>query len=576
MQDELDRLNSTKHLRWSDLATSHLSQLFASISQDIQSQNARQILWHASHDQGQPLCACGQPLSWHLDKRKYRDYCSKRCTAIYTQAKIRDTHLRQRGVAHHSQTPGFKSKIAATSRARYGRDHYSQTDEYRQRVIATNSKNYGTAYPAQNELVKAKMRGSFIANLGVENPMQHPDIKQRQELTNISRYGVANPLSSLTVRSKAQATMLQTHGAAYALQVPKIAKTAAIKRRVNHYSAYAYQRIHDPDWLSAENASGKSISEIADELGISSSNLCKIFHRHGLDIRKHFRSAMERDLSAHLETLGMRVVTNDRSVIRPFEIDLWLPDHRLGIELNGAYYHSETQGKGPSYHLKKTQAAESRGIKLLQFFDWEVFSKQDVITDKIQHLLQLNHRINARSLRVIVPDSQMAWRFFESNHMQGGCFAAHTMALANDEGEILAAMSFGKSRYNKRYRYEMLRFASANGLAVRGAASRLLQHFVNQHCVPGDKIISYCNRRWSEGQLYERLGFTRSHASPPSYYYIQRNGQYAGTRQQFQKHLLPSKLDHFDPNRSEIENMQANGFTRVWDCGQIAYVYGVT
>ena len=83
--------------------------------------------------------------------------------------------------------------------------------------------------------------------------------------------------------------------------------------------------------------------------------------------------------------------------------------------------------------------------------------------------------------------------------------------------------------------------------------------------------MSYCNRRWSNGGLYTKIGFAQSHITPPGYYYIQRNGQYAGTRQQWQKHLLRDKLPIFDESLSEADNMSANGYTRVWDCGQLVY-----
>jgi hypothetical protein len=41
----------------------------------------------------------------------------------------------------------------------------------------------------------------------------------------------------------------------------------------------------------------------------------------------------------------------------------------------------------------------------------------------------------------------------------------------------------------------------------------------------------------------------------------------------FRKDQLPKKLSTFDPALTEWENMQLNGYDRVWDCGNLKYVW---
>jgi AraC-like DNA-binding protein len=569
--DECHTLWSLKKLRSEHLESSQHRQEFADISAVLGITSPRQILWHAMHAQPIPRCACGNQLSWHQDRREYRTYCSKRCTAVYSQSKIKATNIKRRGVSHHTQTQSYRDKVKQTSLARFGNTHYSKTEQYKHRVIATNQARFSVDYPAQDAAIRDKIRQTTFDNHGVHNPMHNPVLKAKQAATNLDRYGKSNPLSSDTIKAKVAATMIERYGHRHAMQVPAIADAAGTKRKLNHYTAYAYEKIHDRDWLAAQNQSGKSIGEIADELGVSSSNLCKYFHEHGLDIKKHFRSAMERDIAEHLAQLDVHIVCNDRRVISPLEIDIWIPSAQLGIELNGAYYHSELQGKRQRYHLNKTNAAAEAGIDLLQFFDWEVFAKRPIILDKIHHALGLHRSIGARKLTLARVNKQAAWRFFEDNHLQGACAASTTLGLYDEKDQLLAAMSFGKSRYSSKYQHELLRFCCALGVSVPGAASRLLKNFMHDDASRGQKIVSYCNRRWSNGGMYERLGFTLSHTTPPGYYYIQRNGQYAGTRQQWQKHLLRDKLPIFDQNLSEADNMLANGYTRVWDCGQLVY-----
>jgi hypothetical protein len=40
-----------------------------------------------------------------------------------------------------------------------------------------------------------------------------------------------------------------------------------------------------------------------------------------------------------------------------------------------------------------------------------------------------------------------------------------------------------------------------------------------------------------------------------------------------QKHKLNKLLDIFDAEKSEYQNMLDNGFRRVWDCGNMKFIY---
>ena len=84
-------------------------------------------------------------------------------------------------------------------------------------------------------------------------------------------------------------------------------------------------------------------------------------------------------------------------------------------------------------------------------------------------------------------------------------------------------------------------------------------------------VLSYCDRSWSEGNLYKQLGFKNIDKSTPSYFYS--NGITTITRYQAMKHKLKKLLgDKFDQKLSENENMSLNGFFRIFDCGNLIFV----
>jgi hypothetical protein len=560
-----------KRLSWTQLQTSIFANEYKTVSNQLASTNARQILWHVLNGDKIPVCKCGSDLKWHPDLHRYRDYCSNKCTATYTQDKIKETNIKKYGVAHFSKTDEYNEKVKSTSLAKYGAAHYSKTDEFKNNVKQTNLDKFGVEYPAQSSAILARMQETTMNTYGVNNPMHSDIVKAKLANTNIQKYGVPNVLSSLAIRKKINTTVFDRYGVDHPRKIKSITEKASATLKQNHYSTYAYEKIHDVDWLTEQNKNGKSISEIADMLNISSSNLCKYFHKHGIEIKKHFRSVMEKDISDYIISHNIDVIHNDRKVLHPYEVDILIPSCNVGIELNGAYYHSERQGKTSEYHLNKTMLANHKNLLLLQFFDWEVFTKREVILDKINHVIGLNKKVGARTLTVVGLTKKEAASFFEKNHLQGKCGHSVAFGLANADGTILAAMSFGKSRYDKKYNWELLRFACADGIAVTGGASKLLKYFIKNNCTSGTSIVSYCNRRWSIGNLYTTLGFNYIKSSKPGYYYIKRNGEYAGTRLQFQKHMLADKLPIFDKSLSESDNMSANGYTKVWDCGQLVY-----
>ena len=43
----------------------------------------------------------------------------------------------------------------------------------------------------------------------------------------------------------------------------------------------------------------------------------------------------------------------------------------------------------------------------------------------------------------------------------------------------------------------------------------------------------------------------------------------------YQKHKLPKLLEAFDANLTEWQNMQNNGYDRIWDCGNDVWKWSI-
>jgi len=109
-----------------------------------------------------------------------------------------------------------------------------------------------------------------------------------------------------------------------------------------------------------------------------------------------------------------------------------------------------------------------------------------------------------------------------------------------------------------------------------GGLSKIMKHAAAQLDI--QSLISYADRRWSanlQENVYEKTGFAYLQTAAPNYKYFQINSSKIVllSRNQFQKHMLESKLEKYDELLTEYENMSLNRYFRIWDCGNLVYTW---
>lgn len=252
-----------------------------------------------------------------------------------------------------------------------------------------------------------------------------------------------------------------------------------------------------------------------------------------------------------------------------YEMDIYIPSLKIGIEINGDYWHS-LERKGKNYHQMKADLAEAQGITLLQFWGSEIYNKWPLVKSMIRAKVgKIEKRMYARQLEIAVIPASEARKFLEGHHMQTSVGATVRLGLQDGEGHLMALMTFGKPRFNKDFEWELLRYCSRRNWAVVGGFSRLLKAFERGH--NPESLISYANRRWSVGNVYKQNGFQkRKWNSKPSYVYSNNSG--IVSRYQAQRHNLPKLLgEQFDPNLSERDNMLKAKYWVLYDAGNLVF-----
>lgn len=257
------------------------------------------------------------------------------------------------------------------------------------------------------------------------------------------------------------------------------------------------------------------------------------------------------------------VIENSREIIPPLELDIYLPEYNLAIEFDGLYWHS-IEHKEKEYHLRKTEIAESKGIQILHIFEDEWRDKQEIVKNIIKYKLRLVEKVYARKTIFEEISSLEAKEFLNAVHIDGFHGAKYHYGLFY-ENELVAVISIGKSRYNKNYDWEIVR--AGYKYRVVGGLSKLLKNFRKLH---GGSVITYANRRYFDGKGYSSVGFKFIEDSQQNYYYTDFINRYS--RVMFQKHKLSEKLENFDNELTEKENMINNGFSIIYDVGNKVFV----
>lgn len=499
---------------------------------------------------------CGKPVKEKVGFDKFRFFCCNQCSQDY-QVKY--------GLKDISNKKGKKTKLE-----KYGDPNYVNSEK------ATKTKDLKDP----NRLIFSK---KLKKTLSLRPKEKTQEIVERTKKTNLKRYGCENVFQNEKIKEKIKKSNLKRYGVQHYNQkhftnIQDLNKDFILE---NFVKDCKFQKDEFMDYF---NTSIAKVQEIKKEFDIQVPNKVK-------------NCKTQQDIFDSINITNK--ILNDRSVISPYELDIVLPDYKLAIEYDGLLYHSQgisshqrfnTPDFDKNYHLEKTKLCEEKSYQLLHIFEGENI---DLWLSMINSKLNLNTKIYARKCFIKEIDVKSAREFCSENHLQGHCNAGIYLGIftnlktlktlkdisensenseifSNSNNEILVGvMTFGKPRFNSKYEYELIRFCTLKGYTIIGGASKLLKYFERNY--NPKSIISYANRRFSNGKIYEKLGFIKQGYSQPNYFYF-NDSLILESRNKYQKHKLKDTLEFFNENLTEVQNMFINGYRRIFDSGNIVFV----
>lgn len=458
-----------------------------------------------------------------------------------------NTNIERFGTKYALSNKQIYEKRGNTMKERYGVEYTLQSESLKNKVFDTNINKYGFIYPMQNEDVYENFKNTMVEKYGVENPMQVESIKNRMVETRMKKmddiieqirktlyknHGIYNPMEKREFVDKIASTMIERYGVKSAMMVPEF-RQKMIETTMEHYDAPYY--ILSDDYKSTHLQS--MISSVNKKFG-------KFLSDNGIDFTYEYR-------------------------IENKSYDFKIENTNILIEINPSYTHNtignhwSDKGKDKNYHLEKTMLAKEHGFRCINVWDWDDWAK-------ILELIKPKEKIYARNCEIYMLNKDVGDSFVNENHIQGTCRGQLIYFGLVHKDELYQVMTFGESRYDKKYKVELIRMCNKNGFIVVGGSSRLFK-FATENYGLYD-VISYCDKSKFSGDVYYKMGMKLKRETSPVEIWSKGNKKITSNllRQRGFDQLFNTD---YGKGTSNEQLMLENGWLPVYDCGQYVFEY---
>jgi predicted RNA-binding Zn-ribbon protein involved in translation (DUF1610 family) len=450
---------------------------------------------------------------------------------------------------HGSETWNNQDKIKQTNLKKYGVDNVFKAKEIKDKIKDKVTKKYGGFTWASKEL-REKANQTSIKRYGSSNNIE----KAKQ--TNLLKYGGTSPAHSEKVKEKQKCTLRKKYGNNY----ENMPGPLASKQKFINLRKEQSQKL-DLTWLDENNFNGKYNKNgpiyYHFRCNICSTEFLDDFHS-GLPICRKCHpklsgiSYQEKEIVNYIRSIynGL-IIENDRKIISPKELDIYLPELKLAIEYNGSYWHGYRKDSQCSLSEFKQKSEWKRlecqklGIRLITIDECDYTNRPEVFKRFLCDQILPRKRIFARNCEIKeIKDTKKAKEFCEYYHVNGFRGGQYKYGLYYED-ELLIVAIFAKYRDA----FECTRLCYKTGYDVIGGWAKIQKHF-------GKRFLHYVNLKYFPGTNVTKCG-----------YRFLLNGIVLH-RNALQKNTgLYRHCSIIDPNVSDFQNCLLNDGIAIFDLG---------
>ena len=340
-------------------------------------------------------------------------------------------------------------KTQATSMLKYGCKAPGNNPAAREKAKATCLANNGVEYAMQSPEIREKGKATLLATLGVDNAGKSPEVIAKRKKTNFEKYGPVMPFNRKECYDKQHKTMMERHGVPFGCMTDNC--------------------------VAAQNSS------------ISKFNL---------------------EFQSKLTELGIVSQLEMRTGSRRF--DIAIPDAKIAIEINPTWTHNILTGpRGDTvditYHLMKTDLANSIGYRCIHVWDWDD-------TQKVVYECMPRIAVPVDQFTVYKLTASAANEFLDKYDFQGSCRGQLLCIGLVKDNDIYQVMTFGKAKYDKDHHVQLMRMCTRPGYEIIGGYDKLSSEATDFGLYD---IIAYSDISKGYNKDLEKLGMKRIRVTPP-------------------------------------------------------------
>lgn len=273
-------------------------------------------------------------------------------------------------------------------------------------------------------------------------------------------------------------------------------------------------------------------------------------------------SFFEKEVKDYINSLGLKTVSRNRKIIKPLELDIYIPSKKIAIECNGLYYHRANL-KGRNYHKDKRIMCEKKGVRLIQIWDNEWVENKEKVKRYLKNtLIGGSTRVFARKCEIKTPSKEEAINMLDKNHLIGvGNTNSEYIGLYYKE-KLVSLMAFKKG-FNG---VELHRYINDSETVVVGGFSKLLKHYSSK--CGAKQIVSYIDLDKFVGGAYLKSGFVKDSLSLTMFYC---KGQKAYSKFKFRRKYLKS-WNNYSEDKTEKEICEEAGYFQCFNSGTMKVI----
>ena len=207
------------------------------------------------------------------------------------------------------------------------------------------------------EKILTKYKKTMLEKYGVENPQQIQAIKDKTKQTCLKKYDSEYAISSKEIKNKIAN-----------IQKSKLKQYIGLIRTENVIKQYG------TGWYLVRKNLNIEIIMKGRYSYIHENDISKIIDY----IHSNFSHSKKEEylLNSIKSYYTGELIQNSKLIIKPYQLDIFLPELNLAIEFNGNYWHSLEFGISKNYHLNKSLLCREKNIRLIHIYEFENFEQQ--------------------------------------------------------------------------------------------------------------------------------------------------------------------------------------------------------